>query len=137
MTPRARKLAVPNGRAVKARGRNWENALVAVFRRLGCPDAKRNGAVFGARDRGDIGNVPLTVQGKAVDRVQLWRHLDEALTQSTNNGTPGSACVVYKRHGAATSQAAWVFPGEFAERLLADYMRAPSNPGEEGACRVP
>jgi hypothetical protein len=121
VTPRPRKLAVPNGQAVKARGRNWEIAIVAVCQAIGWTTARRNGAVHGSRDRGDIGGVPLTIQAKAVDRVQLWRHLDDAIEQAANNDTGDETCVVYKRHGASTSAAAWVFPGAFAQRLLERY----------------
>ncbi|MFC0547070.1 hypothetical protein [Kutzneria chonburiensis] len=119
--PKARKLSVPNGRAVKARGRNWENAVVSICHRLGWVDAKRNGAVYGGADRGDIGGAPLTIQCKAVDRVQLWRHLDDAIEQAGHNGTSDETCVVYKRHGGSTADAAWVFRGDFAERLLQHY----------------
>ncbi|GGP72206.1 hypothetical protein [Streptomyces melanogenes] len=119
--PKPRKLSKPNGAAVKARGRNWENDLVKVFHDLGYEEAKRNGAIYGSHDRGDIGNVPLTVQAKAVDRIQLWKHLDDALAQAHNNGTGSDTCVVYKRHQAATGEAAWVFPGNFAMRLLDAY----------------
>ncbi|MEO6086937.1 MAG: hypothetical protein ABIQ18_27880 [Umezawaea sp.] len=116
-----RKLKVPHGRAVKARGRNWENEIVAVFKRLGNAEAKRNGAIYGSQDRGDIGGVPLTVQCKAVDRIQMWTHLDEAIRQAGPNGTGDETAVVYKRHGATVAEAAWVVPGSFMERLLATY----------------
>ncbi|MFI6685351.1 hypothetical protein [Streptomyces sp. NPDC050485] len=119
--PKPRKLTKPNGAAVKARGRNWENDLVKVFHDLGYEDAKRNGAIYGSHDRGDIGNIPLTVQAKAVDRIQLWKHLDDALVQAHNNGTGDEACVIYKRHNAPTEDAAWVLPGAFAERLIHTY----------------
>ncbi|GAA0579184.1 hypothetical protein [Streptomyces crystallinus] len=119
--PKPRKLTQPNGAAVKARGRNWENDLVKVFRNLGYEEAKRNGAIYGSHDRGDIGNVPLTVQAKAVDRVQLWKHLDDSLMQAQNNGTGDEACLIYKRHLAPAEGAAWVFPGSFATRLLNAY----------------
>ncbi|AYV29660.1 hypothetical protein ACWCYZ_00810 [Streptomyces virginiae] len=119
--PRPRKLAKPNGAAVKARGRNWENELVQVFRDLGYADAKRNGAIYGSADRGDIGGVPLTVQAKAVDRIQLWKHLDESIAQAQRNGTGLETCVIYKRHGASTIESAWVIPGAFAMRLLHAY----------------
>ncbi|MFD9569714.1 hypothetical protein ACFWBI_07705 [Streptomyces sp. NPDC059982] len=119
--PRPRKLAKPNGAAVKARGRNWENELVRLFQELGYVDAKRNGSIYGSADRGDLSGVPLTVQAKAVDRVQLWKHLDDALEQAGHNGTGRETCVVYKRHGAHTLESAWVIPGTFAVRLLHAY----------------
>ncbi|MFK0295494.1 hypothetical protein ACIQU6_34185 [Streptomyces sp. NPDC090442] len=119
--PKPRKLARPNGAAVKARGRNWENELVRIFHGLGYTEAKRNGAIYGTHDRGDIGNIPLTVQAKAVDRIQLWKHLDDALAQAANNGTGAETCVVYKRHNAASKDAAWVLPGAFAQRLIHSY----------------
>ncbi|MFI6049026.1 hypothetical protein ACIBCO_02925 [Streptomyces violascens] len=119
--PKPRKLAKPNGAAVKARGRNWENDLVKVFRDLGYEDAKRNGAIYGSHDRGDIGNVPLTVQAKAVDRIQMWKHLDEALVQAANNGTGDEACVVYKRHGAPVDSGAVVVSLTFWKRLVSAY----------------
>ncbi|GGM39308.1 hypothetical protein GCM10012275_07790 [Longimycelium tulufanense] len=112
---------MPNGRAVKARGRNWETAVVMIWRRIGFPRAKRNGAVFGSKDRGDVGEIPVTCQAKAVTRVQMWQHLDEALEQARHNGTGVAACVVYKRHHAAPEDAAWVLPGRFAEELLRSY----------------
>ncbi|MFE7313793.1 hypothetical protein ACFU7T_11900 [Streptomyces sp. NPDC057555] len=121
VNPKPRKLAKPNGAAVKARGRNWESELVQTFHELGYTEAKRNGAIYGAEDRGDIGGTPLTVQAKAVDRIQLWKHLDEALKQAVNNGTADETCVVYKRHGRPTHEAAWVLPGAFAKRLLHAY----------------
>ncbi|GAB3475426.1 hypothetical protein [Amycolatopsis cihanbeyliensis] len=119
---RPRKLTTPNGRAVKARGRQWENTVVRLLRDIvGWTSASRNGAVHGSNDRGDIGNVPLTVQCKAVDRIQLWRHLDDALTQADANQTGDEAVVVYKRHLAKPEDAAWVLPGSFALRLLHNY----------------
>ncbi|RJQ79945.1 hypothetical protein D5S17_09230 [Pseudonocardiaceae bacterium YIM PH 21723] len=119
--PAPRTLKTPNGRAVKARGRTWENQVAALFQVLGYPQARRNGAVHGRHDRGDLTGTPLTVQCKAVTRVQLWRHLDEALVQAGNNGTADETCVVYKRHGAPAEQAAWVVPGPLMLRLLAAY----------------
>lgn len=130
MKTRPRKLRNPNGRAVKARGRNFENAIVKVWHRLGWPNAKRNGAVYGQADRGDIGNVPLTVQCKAVDRIELWKHLDQARTQAENNGTGDETAVVYKRHESNTDQAAWVVPGAFMERLLSVYYSQNRKGGE-------
>lgn len=121
-----RKLAVPNGRAVKARGRNWENAVVLFCRSvIGWPRAKRNGAVYGGHDRGDIGEIPMTIQCKAVERVQMWTHLDDALEQAGHNGTGDETAVVYKRHGGPTGEAAWVLPGSFAARLLRAYYGTP------------
>lgn len=119
--PKPRKLTRPNGRSVKDRGRRFENAIVAVFRRLGWTNAKRNGQVYGSEDRGDIGNIPLTVQCKAVDRIELWKHLDDAFKQAERNGSGDETAVVYKRHEAGTEQAAWVIPGSFAERLFLAY----------------
>ncbi|GAA2917074.1 hypothetical protein GCM10020221_11470 [Streptomyces thioluteus] len=119
--PTPRKLGRPNGRAVKARGRTWENSVVSVWRALGFAGAERNGSVYGSQDRGDIGGIPCTCQCKSVTRVQLWKHLDEALAQAVNNGTGDETCVVYKRHGAPTDDAAWVLPGSFAARLMHAY----------------
>ncbi|WP_030372914.1 hypothetical protein [Streptomyces rimosus] len=121
MANKPRKLAKPNGAAVKARGRNWENAVAREWRHLGFAEAKRNGAIYGSHDRGDIGGIPCTCQCKAVDRIQMWKHLDEALAQAANNGTADETCVVYKRHEAPTHEAAWIFPGSFAQRLLHAY----------------
>ncbi|MEV6675216.1 hypothetical protein [Streptomyces sp. NPDC051162] len=121
VNPKPRKLSTPNGAAVKARGRNWENSVVDIWKSLGYDGAKRNGAIYGSNDRGDIGEIPCTCQCKAVDRVQLWKHLDEALKQSANNGTADETCVVYKRHGATPEKAAWVLPGSFAQKLIHAY----------------
>jgi hypothetical protein len=121
--PRPRKLAVPNGASVKARGRNWENALVSLFVRLGFFGAKRNGAIYGSADRGDIGGLPLTVQAKAVDRILFWKYLDDAIEQAGHNGTGGETCVIYKRHGESTDDSAWVFPGRFAQALITCYYQ--------------
>ncbi|WP_179079980.1 hypothetical protein [Streptomyces rectiverticillatus] len=128
--PKPRKLAQPNGRAVKARGRNHENATVEDWQEIGFAGAKRNGAIYGSKDRGDIGDIPATCQCKAVERVQMWKHLDEAIDQAVNGGTGDELCVVYKRHGAGRDSNAWVFPGSFAKRLLKSYYG-----GRDGAER--
>lgn len=119
---RPRKLARPNGRAVKARGRDWENALVRWNHAMGFAGAGRNGAVHGSADRGDIGGVPWTTQAKNVTRVQMWEHLDQTLLQSQRAGTGDECFVAYKRPGyAAVGAGAGVVPMTFLERLLITY----------------
>lgn len=120
-------LPILNGRAVKARGRNFENHVAIVLRRIE-PDCERNGGRFGNLDRGDIdtAGLGLAVQVKNVKRIQLLDTMDDAWLQAINADVPHSVAVHRYRRGdtfGLHSRNVWSFNEDLALELLETWYR--------------
>lgn len=102
-------------RAVKARGREGENKIAAVFGVL-FPMADRK-IKKGSEDEGDVCGVDdLTIEAKAWNTMSLGQWLDEALIEQAHNGSAW-AVVAHKRRGKGDAHR-W-----FATQELGDFVR--------------
>lgn len=113
-----------NGRAVKARGRSFENHVAQQLRDATGAAIERHGSrYFGSGDRGDLDTKELgvVVQVKNTGTQAMLRVLDEAEQQAGNAGLDDYLVVFRNRRGhryGPHRKNAWVFPEELALRLL-------------------
>ena len=93
----------------KARGTQWESAIVGYLNDHGWPLAERR-AGRGAKDAGDIAGLPAVIEAKAYAHgsLRLPEWTAEAQAESVHAGVPGRWAVVAKRQGRTSPAAAWV-----------------------------
>jgi len=106
-------------RAIKARGRQFENDVVEVFKANGFPDAERR-RQRGINDAGDIAGVPmLVIECKNEKRINLAGYMAELEREA-------GACfgvVTVKRRGKGADQAYVVMDLEQFVRIWEDFSR--------------
>jgi len=94
-----------NGRAMKARGSQFEREAAAFLRDHGFPHAERSYGAGRPDDAGDLDGLPRwTVEVKACRALDLAGWMDEARREQTNASTEYTA-VVAKRRGKAVEHA--------------------------------
>jgi len=111
-----------NGRSVKQMGYNFEVHVLERLKDID-PDAKRNGSVYGSKDRGDL-DVPgldLIVQCKNTKNQGVLNVLDAAKAQAGEAERSDWAVVHRYRRGNAYGshdRNPWTFEEDFALELL-------------------
>jgi hypothetical protein len=96
-----------NGRAMKAKGSQFERDVVAVLRSHGWPHAERSYGAGRPRDVGDIDGLPgFCIEVKNCKRIELASFMDEAATEASNVILPNTwPVVVVKRRGKGAERA--------------------------------
>lgn len=83
------------------------------------PNAKRNGNIYGPKDRGDIGGVPgWTIQCKNTKSVKWYEWFGKVVDQAINNSTRWWV-VVWKSRGKNVKESLFVMPLWLGRDLIA------------------
>lgn len=96
-----------NPRAIKAKGRDAENAIVDLLRTSGWPLAERR-RLTGTLDRGDITGVPdVVLESKSGATIKLAEWLRETERERLNDNALYGALVIKLRGVGATRAHEW------------------------------
>jgi len=88
-----------NGRAMKARGSQFERDVAQFLREHGHPYVERAYGAGRSDDRGDLDGLPRwTLEVKACRALDLAGWMDEAHREQTNAGTEYTAVVAKRRN---------------------------------------
>lgn len=91
-----------DARAIKAKGRKWENDVVDLFKAHGFNAERRRQR--GSADAGDIAvhGLPLVVEAKCEKNISLASYMDELKSETGPNDT---GAVFAKRRGKGSHEA--------------------------------
>lgn len=96
-----------NPRAIKAKGRDAENAIVELLRASGWPLAERR-RLTGTLDRGDITGVPdVVLESKSGAAIKLAEWLKETEKERVNDRATYGALIIKLKGVGATRCAEW------------------------------
>lgn len=125
-----------NPRAIKAKGRDAENAIVAILQATGWPHAERR-RLTGVQDRGDITGVPdVVMESKSGAVIKLSEWLKETEKERINDGATYGALIIKLKGVGATRAAEWpvMLPlGQFLRLLRESGRGLPLETGEDDA----
>ncbi len=95
-------MTATNGRAMKAKGSQWERDVVKVLRNAGHQFVERAYGAGRHDDRGDIDGLPgFVIEAKNCGRIELGPWMDEAVREASH-GACIPVVVIKRRNRAAT-----------------------------------
>lgn len=111
----------------KAKGTNWESAIVAYLRDEGWTHVERR-TLSGATDRGDIAGIPnVVIEAKSVKTITLSQFLDEALKERANDNADLGVAWIKRRGHTSPARGYVVLDGEQFAWLLKEAGYGPNK----------
>lgn len=98
-------MSATNGRAMKAKGSQFERSVAAYLREHGHAHAERSYGAGRPDDRGDLDGLPrFCVEVKAHRALDLAAFVDEATAEAAHCPTGTMPVVIAKRRGRPTAE---------------------------------